>query len=393
MVYIDDIIVMSSSEYDHFAHIQQVLKVLNASNLRINLEKSEFGKTEIIILGYHVSKNGITAAKEKLYAIEKWSTPTTGKTIEKHLGFFNYFRELIPMYSKLTAPLELLRKKDQIIWTPKVQDIYSKITKILSSNLVLSFPNWEHPFQIATDASQTGIGAVLSQVIDGHTYYISFASRALKGGEKNYGAPKRELLGIIFALDKFRPYIWGTHFTLFTDHKSLVFMFTQKHTNHMINSWLETLTDYDFEVIHKPGIKNILPDRLSRLYPEEETNDKKEIRIWAMNGNNWSIDTPIPIETFQGLTAGTIDSEETQKILMKRAHEEGHFGAQAMHKKLLVAGHKWPRMLEDLQNLVKACITCQRFNIRAHGFHPMTSVDADLPFDHVAIDLKEMERV
>jgi hypothetical protein len=160
----------------------------------------------------------------------------------------------------------------------------------------------------------------------------------------------------------------------------------------MINSWLETLTDYDFEVIHKPGIKNILPDRLSRLYPEEETNDKKEIRIWAMNGNNWSIETPIPIETFQGLTAGTIDSEETRKILMKRAHEEGHFGAQAMHKKLLVAGHKWPRMLEDLQNLVKACITCQRFNIRAHGFHPMTSVDADLPFDHVAIDLKEMER-
>ena len=156
-------------------------------------------------------------------------------------------------------------------------------------------------------------------------------------------------------------------------------MHTQKHANHMISSWLETLTDYDFEVIHKPGIKNILPDRLSRLYPDEGTDGAKEIKIWAI----------APIETFQGPTVDSELTPHTKETLMARAHQEGHFEALAMQKKLLFAGHKWPNMLEDLQRLTKSCVTCQRYNIQKHGFHPMQSIDSDLPFDHVAIDLKE----
>ena len=115
-------------------------------------------------------------------AIEKWQTPTTGKSVEKHLGFFNYFREPIPMYRKLTAPLEHLRKKDKITWTPQLQKIYSKLKTILSSYVILSFPDWNYQFQIGTDATQTGLGAVLSQTIDEEVKFICFASRALKGG-------------------------------------------------------------------------------------------------------------------------------------------------------------------------------------------------------------------
>jgi hypothetical protein len=126
----------------------------------------------------------------------------------------------------------------------------------LHSRTILSFPDFTLPFKVGTDASDRGLGAVLSQ--DGPTgpLYIAFAARSLTDAErgKGYGATKRELVAVIFALARFRYYIWGVHFTLYTDHKALTFMFTQRHVNPMLNNWLDQLLDYNFDVVHMPGI-------------------------------------------------------------------------------------------------------------------------------------------
>lgn len=203
-VYMDDIIVHSSSFREHVHHIALVIEILNDANLKLNPDKCFFAKESIIALGYRISSAGIHVASEKLLAMDEWTEPTTGKMIERHLGFYNFFRELIPNYSTLMAPLEKLRKAKTVIWTDAFRSIYSNVRQILASELVLTFPDFRHPFFVGTDASNKGIGGVLYQIINNKTLYISFAARAIIASEAGYSATKRELLAIVFCLSKFR---------------------------------------------------------------------------------------------------------------------------------------------------------------------------------------------
>src|SRR5690606_2636164 len=135
-----------------------------------------------------------------------------------------------------------------------------------------SFPNFSLPFHVATDASNVSIGAVLYQLIPGQEKkpkWISFIARSLQEHERKYSATKKELLGVVYALKKFQTYLWGNKFTLYTDHRALLFMFTQKNLNPMLTSWFDTLLEYNFLIEHRPGIRNILPDHLLRLFPND----------------------------------------------------------------------------------------------------------------------------
>jgi hypothetical protein len=245
---------------------------------------------------------------------------------------------MIPNYASLVAPLDSLRHHEKITWTESHQAIYSKLKKILKSELILSFPSYNHEFIVATDASDKGLGAVLYQEINGQNHYLSFASRSLKGGERNYGATKRELLGIVFALEKFRNYILGTPFTLYTDHHSLIFLHSQKHSNRMINSWIDVLSEFDFKIFHRPGIQNILPDRLSRLYDFEGKEDKKPEIIYSIASRDPTDLSEVPLDQ--------------RKSLVEMAHSKGHFGASAMRSQLLADGWIWEGMNKDLLGIV-----------------------------------------
>ncbi|KAI3656138.1 hypothetical protein MP638_003051, partial [Amoeboaphelidium occidentale] len=377
-VYIDDIIIHSLSAIDHIDHVHKVINRLTEVNLRLNPAKCIFGCNELTILGFRIIPTGITMCKEKLLQIENLPAPKSGKQVEKHLGFLNYFREIIPLYSKLTYLLERLRHQSSIQWTEELQDIYSKLFKILSSDLVLSFPDFEQPFLVATDASNRGIAGVLYQEQAGKKQYISFVSRSLSDSERGYGATKRELLAVVFALGKFRPYLWGTHFTLLTDHKALTFIFTQRHVNQMINNWLDTLLDFDFSVVHCPGILNVLPDRISRLYDADEIQLSDVVEFMMVD-----------------LAASTdldIVVEDARLPLLEWAHAFGNFGAASMVHRIRQEGKTWPGIHTDAQKVVSKCVQCQMFNIGRHGFHPLQPLSASLPSDHIAIDLKTMEK-
>lgn len=383
-IYVDDIIIHSKNFSEHITHLQLVLTRLNQVNLRINVEKSVIAVVELLMLGFVISDEGIKVSQSKLNQMEKWTIPTTGKQLERHLGFLNYFRNMIPKYAQITSPLELLRKQASLknLWTEKHTNIYVKLKNILSTNIIIHYPNLNLELKVATDASQTGLGVVLYQEVEGVKQFVSFASRALSPSERNYGTTKRELLAIVFALKKFNEYLFGRTFELLTDHKALIFLNTQKHLNKMILNWLELIWEYDFKITHLPGIKNILPDSLSRFYEENEQDIE----------NNYQTTDELNITSILLQEEADLVEilKETKELLLSRAHLHGHFGSKAMHKSLLYNESNWSGMLNDCKDIVASCLSCQRFNIYSKGFHPLKSISAKLPMDHIAIDLKEM---
>jgi transposase InsO family protein len=387
-VYVDDIIIFSQSLTLHVEHVATVIKRLTKANLRTQAAKCTFGVTKIQALGYEISPEGFRVAPEKLVAIEGWTYPLTGKQLEKHLGFFNFFRSVIPLYSRLTAPLDKLRKVKDLkpVWTPDHTRAYDNVRKALHSAVILKFPDFQKPFQVGTDASDRGLGAVLYQEMGDQTIaYISFAARSLSTGECNYGATKRELAAIIFALRKFRYYLWGTHFTLHTDHKALTYLFTQRHLNPMINNWLEELLDFNFSIVHRPGVLNVLPDRLSRLFDADPRTGPMELPT----NLNLGIPQTVEIESFDSNGHNEVPPE-LRTTLMERAHIAGHFGSTAITKSLIMDNKSWPGIHADVKQHVAQCLPCQRYNIGKHGFHPLKAINAKLPFDHIAIDLKQL---
>jgi hypothetical protein len=275
-----------------------------------------------------ISEKGIQVCPEKILQIQDWIT--LRKQIQQHLGFFNYFRETIPNYPQLFYPLERLRYEKKVKWKPEFQKIYDTALNILSSELLLSYPDFNHPFCVATDASNYGIGTVLYQEIDDEKRYISFASRTIKDSERSYGATKSELLGIASSLRKFRYYLFGKRFRLFTDHRALTYIYTQKQPNQKMQQWFEELLELDYEVIHLPGIRNILPNAISRLYDKD--GDEPVIQ-------NMNIEHESSQET-------ETDMAE-RKLLLNRAHLMGHFGHDCITKALIQQGHFWMTMKED----------------------------------------------
>ncbi|KAG1536218.1 hypothetical protein G6F49_013025 [Rhizopus delemar] len=212
-------------------------------------------------------------------------------------------------------------------------------------------------------------------------------ARSLSTSEKNYSTTKRELLAVIFALKKFHPFLWGNPFTLYTDHKALTYLHTQPVANAMMINWLDTILDYNFKIIHRPGIQNILPDALSRLFEPEKTleGDNKTIKTIVTSqiiNSNGSILTSRMMMPADLMTPAP---EDRQKLLMD-THLEGHRGAQAIVTALHSDGIHWTKLKEDALEIIRSCPDCQKFNIAKHGYNPLTSIYADAPWDHICID-------
>jgi hypothetical protein len=320
----------------------------------------------------------------------------------------NYWRDNIPLLSALTAPLDKLRGVKDLtdVWTTEADKAYHRIIEIRKKGTYLHHADFEHPFYGASDASGTGIGGCVYQIIEGETRYIVFYSRSLSKSERNYSATKRELLGMIWTIKKGHSYFWGRHFTFYTDHAALTYYQTQKQLNAMLVGWLDSLLVYNFTIIHKPGILNILPDALSRLYPAKnlaycQTGHKEEVSVRTaqieeiidLTGKEEEDKIPsfigprLPPDK-EMVNEDTVTGEEEQKELILKAHLVGHFGADAIVHHLHNDGHKWKYMRKQALQCVSACPKCQKYNIQRHGFRPETkSIVAELPGDHYAIDL------
>lgn len=440
--FVDDIIAHSRGDESHLDHCITIVKRLTEAKLIINQEKCNFYRTEVLLLGYMVNSHGRRINPKKIANIYSWAYPRNKKMVQRYLGLFNYFREYIPLYSVLAAPLEALRnKRGTFSLSKEERQSFDKLRRSIILAPCLCFPDFSLPFNVATDASGVGIGAVLYQLPKGdesEINYISFQARALHKSEKNYPAYKKELLGIVFALNRFHQYLWGRRFTLFTDHRPLTYIHEQKELPQIITNWKDTIFNYDFECIYRPGILNIIPDALSRAFNEED-DPTKESEDYDMDTvtdthpvvaavtralkaailedkqtplDSSSLPDPMDSSDLPELKVGTrfvmdeaymhlfqsddaprevVLGEEEKERIMQRCHEFGHPGTGAMIKAIHETGKTWPKLKEDCLKWISGCTQCQYFNIARKGYHPLKPIHARLPGEHIAVDLAEFD--
>lgn len=208
LAYLDDIIVYSTSLQEHMLNLRKVFDRQRESNLKIQLDKSEFLHKECAFLGHIVSTEGIKPNTEQINAIRKFPIPKTQKEIKSFLGLLGYYRKFIQDFSKLTKPLtECLKKGRKVIIDDRYLRTFETCKDILMNDPLLQYPDFSRPFNLTTDASDFALGAIISQGPIGSDRPVCYASRALTDSEINYSTIEKELLAIVWATRYFRPYL------------------------------------------------------------------------------------------------------------------------------------------------------------------------------------------
>ena len=280
LVYLDDVIILGKTFHDHLSHLEIVFQRLRQAGLKIKPQKCALMKREVSFLGHIVSRAGIAADPSKTDKVVHWPTPTNRRQVQQFLGLANYYRRFVAHFATLVKPLHCLTEKNaRFKWTDACQEAFDAIRQQLSSPPLLSFPDFSRPFIVDTDASDVGIGSVLSQIQeDGAEHVIAYASRVLTKAERQYSVTRRELLAVIYSLDHFRQYLLGRPFLLRSDHGSLKWLQSFRNPEGQLARWLEKLQEYSFTIEHRPGTKHLNADALSRLLEtsassEDDTGD------------------------------------------------------------------------------------------------------------------------
>lgn len=260
VVFIDDILVYSKTEAEHDQHLRIVLQILREKQLYRKLSKYEFWLSEVVFLGHVVSADGIRVDPKKIKAIVQWKAPKNLSEVRSFLGLAGYYRRFVNGFSKIALPMtKLLQKKVHFIWDDQCQKIFETLKRMLTEAPVLILPESGKYFVVYSDASLSGLGCVLMQ--DGKI--ISYASRQLKPLERNYPTHDLELAVVIFALKIWRHYLYGERCYIYTDHKSLKYLLSQKELNLRQRRWIELLKNYDCVIDYHPGRANVVADALS----------------------------------------------------------------------------------------------------------------------------------
>ncbi|RVW12337.1 Retrovirus-related Pol polyprotein from transposon opus [Vitis vinifera] len=217
-------------------------------------------------LGHIISKNGIEVDKAKVELIVKLPPPTNVKGIRQFLGHAGFYRRFIKDFSKISKPLcELLVKDAKFVWDEKCQKSFEELKQFLTTAPIVRAPNWKLPFEVMCDASDLAMGAVLGQREDGKPYVIYYASKTLNEAQKNYTTTEKELLAVVFALDKFCAYLVGSSIVVFTDHSALKYLLTKQDAKTRLIRWILLLQEFNLQIRDKKGVENVVADHLSRL--------------------------------------------------------------------------------------------------------------------------------
>jgi len=228
VVFIDDILIYSKNEEDHANELRVVLQRLRDHRLYAKFSNCEFWLYSVKFLGHTISCEGISVDPSKVQEVMDWKPPTSVHQIRSFLGLAGYYRRFIPDFSRIAKPMtELFKKRVKFVWDDKCEEAFHTLRAQLTTAPVLAQPDNIKPFDVYCDASGTGLGCVLMQ----NNRVIAYASRALRTHEKNYPTHDLELVAVIHALKIWRHHLMGTHCNIYTDHKSLKYIFTQADLN------------------------------------------------------------------------------------------------------------------------------------------------------------------
>lgn len=270
-VYLDDLLVVAKNFDTHIERLKVVAKCLREANLTINVTKSKFCMKEIRYLGHIVGNGSIKADPSKVDAISNFPVPRNVRQVRSFLGMCGWYQRYISGYAAIASPItDLLGKHDKFVWSTEANAAFEELKVRMTSAPVLSHPDFTKPFVIQCDASKTGIGGVLYQLDDnGDEHPIAFMSRKLNSAQRNYSVTEQECLAAVLSLKKFRGYVEGHDFKIVTDHASLKWLMTQKDLTGRLARWSLKLQGFRFEIEHRKGSANVVPDALSRVYVEE----------------------------------------------------------------------------------------------------------------------------
>lgn len=270
-VYLDDLLVVSAEFSEHIRLLTEVARCLVSAGLTINVGKSRFCCRELKYLGYIVGGGLLKPDPEKIRAIEKFAYPSTAKQVRSFLGTTGWYRRFIHYYALIAAPIsETLKKGKRFMFSEEAKSAFDKLKECLIKSPVLSNPDFNKIFFIQCDASDVGVGAVIFQEDEeGGEHPIEYFSKKLTTAQRNYSVTERECLAVVLAVKRFRPYIDLMKFVIITDHSSLKWLMSQRDLNGRLARWSLQLQSFNFEIQHRKGSQNIVPDMLSRYDLDE----------------------------------------------------------------------------------------------------------------------------
>ena len=265
LVYLDDILVHAATFAKHLGHLRLVLTRLQQAGLKLSPKKCFLLQRRVKYLGHVISKEGVAMDEEKLEAVRDWPIPTTTKEVRSFLGLCSYYRRFVRGFSDIAHPLHQLTEKNRVFqWTDEAAKAFELLKQKLMAGPILGYPCVGREYVLDTDASDHGIGAVLSQVQEGEERPVAYYSRVLSRPEKQYCTTRKELLAVVKSIQHFRPYLYGVRFTLRTDHAALKWLLNFREPEGQVARWIQQLQEYDCEIQHRAGVRHLNADALSR---------------------------------------------------------------------------------------------------------------------------------
>ncbi|GJU93283.1 reverse transcriptase domain-containing protein [Tanacetum coccineum] len=378
IVFIDDILIYSKTQEEHVEHLRLVLGLLKKEKLYAKFSKCEFWLREVQFLGHVINGNGIHVDPSKIEAVKNWKAPRTPTKVRLFLGLAGYYRRFIEKFSKIAMSLSILTQKCKTFnWGEEQELAFQTLKDKLCNAPVLALPDGPEDFVVYCDASGIGLGCVLMQ----RGKVIAYASRQLKIHEKNYTTHDLELGAVVFALKIWRHYLYGTKSVIYTDHKSLQHIFSQKELNMRQRRWIELFSDYDCEIRYHSGKVNVAADALSR----KESVKPNRVRAMNMTLQSSIKDRILPaqkeaVDESAGLQKGLDEmieqrsdgtlyyldriwvplKGEVRTLIMDEAHKSKYFVHPRADKMYydLRDRYWWPGMKKDIAEYVSKCLTC-----------------------------------
>ncbi|CAN6677893.1 unnamed protein product [Malus baccata var. baccata] len=431
-VFMDDFSVYGSS-FDHcLENLKLVLERCKETNLVLNWEKCQFMVKHGIVLGHLISSNGIEVDKAKIDLISKLPPPTSVKGVRSFLGHTGFYRRFIKDFSKISRPLcNLLAKDTAFDFNTDCLHAFNSLKQLLTSAPIITAPNWSLPFELMCDASDYAVGAVLGQRKEKLPHVIYYASRTLNDAQLNYTTTEKEMLAVIFALEKFRSYLIGSKVIVYTDHGALKYLLAKKDAKPRLIRWVLLLQEFDLDIRDKKGAENVVADHLSRLphvqdeeedvlplnesFPDEQLFAIHDVVPWYAHIANYLVrgvlppdvstqhrkkflstvkfyfwDDPYLYKYYSDQVIRRCVPATEQESILKFCHSYacgGHFGSSKTAAKVLQSGFFWPTLFKDAYLFCSTCDRCQRLgNISKRNEMPQQSLLVVELFDVWGID-------
>lgn len=415
-VYLDDIIIVSSNFKEHVETLNEVHKRLRNAGLTINIDKCEFCKSSLTYLGYVIDQAGLRTDPQKVMAITNFPTPRTSTEIKRLLGMCGWYRRFIPDFSTVVAPiLDLVKgthKRQQIKWTNEAEKAFQVLKGLLVSAPILASPDFSKEFLIQTDASDVGVGAVLLQGEGDEERVVAYASRSLGRAERSYSATEKECLAVLFGIEKYRPYIEGAKFKVITDHHSLLWLNRLQSPTGRVARWSVKLAQHSFDIVHRKGKFNVVPDALSRAplkisslgiqvaelenwYTKMISRVAKEperFPAWMVQDGLLYKYVPNKHNVISNLVEWKIVVPKISRAtVIRQFHEEptaGHFGYFKTWSRICEQ-HYWPGMKCDIMRFVKKCPVCLGSKSSTQSRPGLMGQEKSIrfPFQLISVDL------